>query len=97
MNFYSVDKLFLFSCMFLLLHACNLRPQPDVEELFAQAAEIQKNKRPTEAMSLYYEVLSRTDNPYIQSRTYQNLGAIYMWDRVFDKAIEAYTQAYQQD
>lgn len=83
--------------LFMLMQACNLRPQPDVEELFAQAAEMQKNKRPTEAMSMYYEVLGRTDNPRIQSRTYQNLGAIYMWDRVFDKAIEAYTQAYQRD
>ena len=97
MKIYSVDKLFLFSCVFLLLHACNLRQHPSVEEMFDQAAEMQKNKRPTEAMSLYYEVLGRTDNPRIQSRTYQNLGAIYMWDRVFDKAIEAYAQAYQRD
>ena len=97
MKIYSVDKLFLFSCVFLLLHACNLRQHPSVEEMVDQAAELQKDTRSAEAMALYYEVLSRTDDPRIQSRTYQNLGAIYMWDRVFDKAIEAYTQAYQRD
>lgn len=97
MKIYSVDKLFLFSCVFLLLHACNLRQHPSVEEMFDQAAELQKDTRSAEAMALYYEVLSRTDDPRIQSRTYQNLGAIYMWDRVFDKAIEAYIQAYQRD
>ena len=90
---------FTCSCLFLLLlmQACGLRTSPDIEKLFAQAAEMQKNGHPTEAMALYYEVLSQTDDTYIQSRTYYNLGSIYMWDRVFDKAINAYTQAYQRD
>lgn len=83
--------------LLLLTQACNLRPRPDVEDIFEQATEMQRNKRPTEAMALYYEVLSRTDDPHIQSRSYYNLGSIYLWDRVFDKAADAYTQAYQRD
>ncbi|WP_298107616.1 tetratricopeptide repeat protein [uncultured Bacteroides sp.] len=58
---------------------------------------MQKNHQPTQAMALYFDILKETKDPYILSRTYYNLGSIYMWDRVFDKAIDAYTHSYQQD
>lgn len=85
--------LILSSCLFLipLIQACHLSSHADIEEVFAQAADMQKNHQPTQAMALYFDILKETKDPYILSRTYYNLGSIYMWDRVFDKAIDAYT------
>lgn len=89
-------KLF-FIYLLLCLQACNLRPSPNIEQQFAEAVELQKNNQPEAAIKLYYDILSKTNDSYIQSRTYHNLGTIYMWDRVFDKASEAYAKAYHLD
>lgn len=91
--------LVLSSCLFLipLIQACHWSSHTDIEEVFAQATDMQKNHQPTQAMALYFDILKETKDPYILSRTYYNLGSIYMWDRVFDKAIDAYTHSYQQD
>lgn len=94
----KINLIKLFSIYLLLcLQACNIRPSSNIEQQFAEAVELQNNNQPEDAIKLYYDILSKTNDLHILSKTYHNLGAIYMWDKVFDKASGAYVKAYQLD
>lgn len=85
--------LLLLSCFI----SCGLRPKKSIDDRINEAIELQKNKQPEKAMAIYYQVLPEVEDLNKRSVICYNLGAMYLWDRIFDKAYDMFHQAYVCD
>ena len=81
--------LLLLSCFI----SCGLHSKKSVDERINEAIELQKNKQLEKAMAIYYQMLPEVEDLSKRSVIYYNLGAMYLWDRIFDKAYDMFHQA----
>ena len=90
-------KLFTILLLLSCFISCGLRPQKSIDDRINEAIELQKNKQPEKAMAIYYQVLPEVEDLSKRSVICYNLGVMYLWDRVFDKAYDMLHQAYVCD
>ena len=87
-------KLFTILLLLSCFISCSLRPQKSIDDRINEAIELQKNNQPEKAMAIYYQVLPEVEDLSKRSVICYNLGAMYLWDRIFDKAYNMFYQAY---
>ncbi|RGX81336.1 hypothetical protein DXA68_01720 [Bacteroides stercorirosoris] len=89
---HSLMKLFTILLLLSCFISCSLRPKKSIDDRINEAIELQKNKHPEKAMAIYYQVLPEVEDLSKRSVIYYNLGAMYLWDRIFDKAYDMFHQ-----
>jgi len=94
--FFTRNNMKPFTILLILLCfiSCSLRPKKNIDDRINEAIELQKNKQLEEAMEIYYQVLPEAEDLGKRSVICYNLGAMYLWDRIFDKAYDMFHQAY---